>query len=238
MAVTTLRTTLNRVLTAIGETTIAAATTTIADALPLKLLEFANEFKEEIEDATYWRALRQTISVTVTANTNNAGITGTDGRARVIRVPAQQAGQLVPLVFDVTVPTNPIQLIEMPLAELLYRTTSDGTGVTTVQPDHFAVDVSGDQAQLYVYPTPSTQRTINVAMQVPQATLLTTDLDTAIKIPTLPLLKATIWFALMDRGEEMGANGAFTEERYRTSLDDAISRDSAEAGTNDVLVVV
>lgn len=237
MSATTLRTILNRVLTAVGETPVDVLITNITDILQLKILEFLNQFKEEMEDATYWRTLRQSISNTVLANTNNIAIAGTDERARVIRAYSEQAGVLVPLVFDITASNNPIPLLELPLDELLYRYYTDASGTTTVQPSYFSIDVSSGQAVLYVYPTPNTQRTIVTTMHVPQATLLASDLDTAIKIPTLPLLKGTIWYTLLDRGEEMGAQGTFTEERYRTSLDDAISRDVSESGSLDQLIV-
>lgn len=233
---TTVRTVLNRALTALGETQLDGTATSVIGALPLKLLEFLNQFKEEIEDATYWRALRQQLSVTISATTNNAVISGTDERARVVRVAEPQAGRLVPLVFDVTASNNPIPLIEIPLAELLYRAAQDPVGTYTVEPSYFAVDVQADQAVLYVYPTPNVQRTVSIFMHVPQTLLAAGDIDTAVKIPSLPLIKAVIWYGLLDRGEEMGASGAFTEERYRTSLDDAVSRDDAEAGTLDQLV--
>src|SRR6266404_1427225 len=237
MAATTLRVVLNRVLTAIGESKIDAAVATITDTLALKALEFLNQIKEEIEEATLWRSLRQYLTFTILANTTNAVISRTYERPRVVRVAERQIGKLVPLVFDITDPTNPVQLQERPLAELLFLLTQAGTNTTTVQPDRFAVDVSADQAVMYVYPKPNTNRSIAAYMHVPQTTLAETDLDTALKIPDLPLIKGTIWYLLIDRGEEMGASGAFTEERYRTSLDDAVSRDSAESGSLDQLVV-
>lgn len=235
---TTLRVVLNRVLTATGSSPIPALTTTLTDSLSLKALEFLNQFKEEIEDATYWRALRQTFTVNITANTNNAPITGADERARVIRVPAPQAGQLVPLVFDITASNNPYQLAEIPLSELLYRNLSDPAGTTMLNETYFAIDVQNDQAYLYIYPTPNTNVTIELHMHQPQRLLLPTDLDTSglLLIPQSPLLIGTIWAVLEDRGEEMGQNAQYTEERYRTSLDSAIARDDAESGSLDQLV--
>lgn len=241
----TLRTVINRVLTAIGEATVGNTVTDLTPLpLPMKVLEFINQIKEEIEDATYWRALRQTFTVSVPAYSGTfpnppTPIVGTDERARVIRVPEPEAGQLVPLVFDITVPSAPVPLGEIPNAELVYRIMSDGnsTGSTTVQPSYYSIDMSSsDVAQLYIYPVPNTPRTVMIHMHVPETVLLPTDLDRSIQIPGLPLLKGAIWYALLDRGEEMGANAAFTEERYRTSLDDAIARDDAESGSLDQLV--
>jgi hypothetical protein len=235
---TTLRVVLNRVLTATGSPQIPSTTTTLTDSLSLKALEFLNQFKEEIEDASYWRALRQVYTVNITANTNNAPITGADERARVVRAPAPQAGQLAPLVFDVTAPNNPIQLGEIPLSELLYRAASDAVGTVQTNSSYFAVDIQNDQAVLYVYPAPNQNVTIQLHMVQPPRALVATDLDTSglLLIPMIPLLLGTIWAILEDRGEELGANAMYTEERWRTALDSAIGRDVGESGSLDQLI--
>lgn len=227
---TSLRTVLNRALVAIGEATIDPAATVLSTSTQLKLLEFCNQIKEEIEAAGHWRSLRQTITVTVTANSTSASVVGSNERARLIRVPATQVDRFVPLVFDITAPTNPIQLTEMDLSELQYRQIQDGTQTVAVQPSYFALGAGSDAATLYVYPKPSTQRSIQLVMTVPQATLVTTDIDTNLLIPSAPLIKGTIWYAREDRGEELGPQGVFTEERYRTSLDDALALDNTEQG--------
>src|ERR1700745_453692 len=149
MAVT-LRTVINRVLTAVGEAPVGASVSDLTPLpLPLKVLEFINQIKEEIEDATYWRALRQTFTVTVPIASgypnSPTAIAGTDERSRVIRVPEAEAGQLVPLVFDITnASTTPVPLGEIAVGELIYRLLSDGSsgGASTVQPSYFAVDMS------------------------------------------------------------------------------------------------
>jgi hypothetical protein len=235
----TVRTVLNRVLIATGGTQIDPAVTDITDADTLLKLEFLNQIKEEIEDAHLWRALRQTLTPTVLANTNSIPLTGTNGRSRLWRIPSTDAQEFVPLVFDLYDPKNPIQLTEMPLSELLYRVTQDGTGYTTVQPSYFALDTDSTDVQtLYVWNTPSTARPLQVTMHVPQAPFVHTDLDTVIKIPTLPLIRGTVWYVREERGEELGANSAFSEERYRILLDDEISRDRTEQGDPYQLVPV
>jgi hypothetical protein len=236
---TTVRTVLNRVLIATGGTQIDSAVTDITDADTLLKLEFLNQIKEEIEDAHLWRSLRQTLTPTVLASTNSVALTGSNGRSRLWRIPSTDAQQFVPLVFDLYDPKNPIQLIEMPLSELLYRYTQDGTGYTTVQPSYFALDTDSSETQtLYVWNTPSTPRPLQVTLSTPQAPFVHTDLDTVIKIPILPLVRGTIWYVREERGEELGANSAFSEERYRTLLDDEISRDRTEQGDPYQLVPV
>src|SRR5581483_6330082 len=84
----------------------------------LTLLEFFNQVREEGEDACNWRALQTTYTETVTAGSNSAKITGTNGRSRLVRVgvqgqgsladagfygpPVSSSDSLIPLVFDVT----------------------------------------------------------------------------------------------------------------------------------------
>jgi hypothetical protein len=234
----TVRTILNRVLIATGGTQIDPAVTDITDPDLLLKLEFLNQIKEEVEDAHLWRQLRTTFNVTVLAGTNSIPLTGANGRSRLWRIPSTDAQQFVPLVFDLYDPKNPIQLIEMPLAELLYRFTQDGTGYTTVQPSYFAIDTDSTEIPaLYVWNTPSTARPIQVTMCVPQSVLVHTDLDTTVKVPALPLVRGTAWYVREERGEELGANSAFSEERYRVMLDDAIARDRTEQGDPYQLVV-
>lgn len=235
---TTVRTVLNRVLIATGGTQIDPTVLDITDADTLLKLEFLNQIKEEIEDAHLWRALRQNISVSVVGGTNSIALTGSNGRSRVWRIPSPDAQRFVPAVFDNTDPKNPINLIEMPLAELQYRTTQDGSGYTTVQPSYFAVDTDSTDVQtIYVWNTPSTTRPLLVTMFTPQPAFIHSDLDTVIKIPTNALIRGTVWYTREERGEELGANSAFSEDRYRTMLDDEISRDSAESGSDYQLVI-
>lgn len=227
---TSLRTVLNRALVAIGEAKIDPAASALTTSTQLKLLEFLNEIKEEIEAAGHWRALRQYLTVTLTANTTSATVAGSNERSRLIRVPATQINQFVPLVFDITDPTNPIQLVEMNLAELEYRLITSGSQAVSTQPSFFALGSVSDATVINVYPKPSVQRSIQLVMTVPQDELDETDIDTNILIPSFPLIKGTVWYAREDRGEELGPQGVFTEERYRTSLDDAISLDNTEQG--------
>lgn len=225
----TLRVVLNRALTAIREATVDPAAMTVVDSLQLMLLEFINEIKEEIESAHNWRALRQSLTVTLLANTSSVSIPGTNERSRVVRAQSYESGQFVPLVFDVTAPSGPIALVEMPLNQLQWRLSAEASNTTT-QPSFFAMDTAAGLSKIWVYPMPNTPRNLQLYMTVPQASLAATDLDTSILIPEAPLVKGTIWYAREERGEELGPQGAFTEERYRTSLDDRINEDATNQG--------
>jgi hypothetical protein len=60
--------------------------------------------------------------------------------------------------------------------------------------------------------------------------------DSPIIVPSRVVEIGTSWWALEERGEELGANSMFTEDRYRRSLDDLATKDRAMQG--DLVMVV
>jgi len=226
---------INRVLEKIGEEQVPAAATSITETYELLVGSFVQDIKEEIEDAHNWRALRQTNTSTIAANTNSVAITEANERSRVVRILQQDRGEIIPLVFDITDSTNPDPLTEIDLAELLYRDTVDPDNRN--DPLYFALDnTSGDVLELYVWPRPSSERTIQHTLVIPQPRFEPSDLSEIIKIPIRPLIVGATWYALEERGEELGASGLFNEKRFRDSLDAAISRDSDGQGDSIELV--
>jgi hypothetical protein len=224
----TLRTVLNRVLRTVSETEVDGATTTISDDYHKLVATFINHIKEEIEDAHNWRDLQQSHTATVTANTQAATIVNATDRSRLAYSRSEDGP--VPLVFDVTTASNPLPLIEVPLADLEYMIATDYPGTGT-QPSYFAILASTDETmQIKVYPKPTTTRTITLIMFTPQARLAEVDLDVAILIPARPLEMGAIWYALEERGEELGESSLFSEERWRKALDDAVARDAEAQG--------
>jgi hypothetical protein len=224
---------LNRVLQLIGEEQVDEILET--DSYTNLLSAFLNDIKEQIEDSHNWRALKKTYNVTVLPNSQTATITGANERSRLVRIYQSNRYSEIPLVFDVTDSVNPDPLIEIDLAELFYKTSIDPD--TRQDPVYFAIDNSaGGEVNLKVWPIPSSQKTIQVTMVTPQERL--TNANTQIYIPTRPLVVGTAWYALEERGEELGVNALFSETRFKNALDDAISRDAAEQGNNMELVSV
>lgn len=237
----TVRTILNRVLSATGSAAISVGNgSPLTDTYQLMLLEFLNEFKEEVEEAHQWRALcSYNLPVTITQNSSSQLIANTNERSRLLRVPDPNSNDFVPLVFDVTVSNYPIPLIEMDLAEIRYRIAMDAGFVTTTQPSYFAIDAdptTGEQV-LVVWPMPNTTRNCTVSMVVPQATLAATDTDTNIAVPTTAIQRGLLWYVREERGEEIGPSGMFTEQRWINLLDAEISRDRTASGDPYQLVV-
>lgn len=232
----TLRTILNRVLKTVGEEQVASSTAMLTDDYHILVAEFVNQFKEEIEDAHQWRVLRTVATATIGSGESSASLAGTNERSRLLREHDARYGRLLPLVFDVTDASNPQPLEEMDLAELLYRHELDTE--TSDRAQYFAVDANDDGTiHVHVYPAVNNARSIKAFMIIPQDYLDENDLDVNIKVPQRPLIQGTVWFALSERGEELGQNTMFTEERYRTALDDAISRDSGEQGDIELVPV-
>lgn len=236
MATTTLQA-LNRVLRLIGEDEVPQASTSITDSYHLLVLAYLNEIKDQIEEAHNWRALRSTETVTVLANAISANIANASESSRLVRLFQQNRGYAVPLVFDTTDSGNPDPLIEKDLSEIIYE---DKVNPDQYQdPSYFALDNSaGDALDLFVYPRPSGDRTIDVTLVTPQARLDEDAPDTVISIPIRPLIVGTAWYCLEDRGEELGTRAMFSEQRFQTALTDAIARDAAEQGDNMELVRV
>lgn len=227
---------INRVLERIGEEQVSAAATSLTEVYELLVGSCLNDIKEQIEDAHNWRALRQTLTVTIPANSQSATITEANERSRVVRIAQQNQAEFIPLVFDITDANEPDPLQEMDLAELIYRDTIDPD--VRQEPTYFAVDnSSGDVLDLFVWPRPSSERTIQITLIVPQDRLESDTLDTVIKIPIRPLIVGTVWYALEERGEELGPNSLFSEKRFNDALNSAIARDDAEQGNINELVV-
>ena len=222
---------LNRAFILTGEPQIASATTEVTDSEQLLYAEAANEIKEEVEAAHNWRALRQTVTVSL-ASVNSGTITEANEKSRVLRIQDPRRGEEVPLVFDVTDSTQPTRLIELDLPDLLYRREMDPN--TTADPCYFALDnSSGDVLKLEVYPTPADTRSIKLMMIIPQDRLDagdSTDLATNIKIPVRPIVMGLVRFIMEERGEELGINSMYSEQKWQTALQDAISLDAAEQG--------
>lgn len=264
MAATTAQTVLNRILTRLRNTSLIAATP-ITDPYQLLLLDFFNQIKQEVEDACDWRALYRTITVTVAANTNNIVLPGSNERSRVIRAPIIGAGMtqagyapsispadaLFALCFDITSPgtDGQYQLIEMPYNQLLANTqlanqqTADRPQFFSLSASNADNDTPGNNSQVvYVYPAPNNARTVQITLAVPQsdynANLQDINGQSNIYVPSAAIVAGLEWMAREEFGEELGESGAFTEERYRSILDDAVGIEEAQKGNSLDLVLM
>jgi len=228
---------LNRALKITGEEQIDSGSVILTDDVQIMLAEVCMELKEEVEDAHNWRSLRQQVTVAFASGETSNDITEANERSRLLRIHEPHYGELVPLVFDITDASSPYRLRELDLSELLRRRTMDPD--STNDPAFFAIDnSSGDTLTLEIYPKPNVARTIQLDMCIPQARLdgeQSADLATNIKVPVRPITMALVRYILEERGEELGINSQYSEEKEATALRDAISRDRAEAGDDSLV---
>lgn len=231
----TFRSVINEVLGVLSEDEIDSSATELTSDYHLLVSHFVNQIKEEIEDAHNWSVLWTDIQVSVLGETDTADITGANQRSRLVRVQQSNAFTDAALVFDITVPANTRQLIEIDYSELMYRKRVNGE--TSIEaPVYFATKMGTDGVpEIIVYPKPLNTRVLSVTMVVPQDRIANDELDTVILVPSRPLEMGSIWYALHERGEELGVNSLYTEERFRNALDSAIARDWAEQGGLDLV---
>ena len=237
---TTYRDALNRVLRVLGEDAIASGESDLTSDYLIMVGEFFNQIKEEVEDAQPWRSMWGVLTATVAADVRNGDITNSTDRSRLIRIHDNHRQRLVPLVFDTTDADNPVPLEETTLADLRFRDAQSPNVRASGAPQLFAID-EGDEdttgLRIAVHPRPSVQRTISLTMATPQARLEPEgDLDTNILVPVSPIVVGTLWYALEERGEELGPTSLFSEERFQIALTSAVARDVADQGGLELVV--
>lgn len=233
----TFRFVLNEVLRTLSEDQVASSVTELSDDYHKLVASFVNQIKEEIESSHQWSVLWQDLPATISAGTDSADVVGSNERSRLIRIQQATAPEPVALVFDITDSGNPAQLLELDYSDIVYRRRAN-PNTTNAAPAYFATRMGTDGVvEIVVYPKPQSERTLSVTMAVPQDRLEDDDLETNIRIPSRPLLVGVIWYALEERGEELGVSNLYTEERFRRALDDAISQDWAEQGGLDLVAM-
>jgi hypothetical protein len=234
----TFRFVLNETLRVLSEDEVDASATELDSDYHKLVASFINQIKEEIEDAHQWSSLWEDISVTIAASADTAEITGANERSRLVRIQQSNQPQPVALVFDITDSGNVALLQELDYSDIVYRRRTSPNGTTNAAPAYFATRRGADGVpDIVVYPKPLSERTLSVTMVVPQDRLEDDNLDVNLQIPSRPLLIGAIWYALEERGEELGVSNLYTEERFRRALDDTISQDWAEQGGLDLVAM-
>jgi hypothetical protein len=226
--VATYRQIVNKVLTALSEDEIPSTQSSLDTTYHKLVGLFVNEIKETVEDAHNWRALRETENVTISAGATTGTFTNANDRSRVVREQNALYGKERPLVFDITDPSDAYRLREIDIAALLAKQTMDPD--TSNNPCDFCLDMAGGTPTLRVWPAPTAERTIAVTLVTPQPALAFDELDTVIKVPDRPISAGATWYALEERGEELGVNGVFSAQIFDEILGSYIARDSAEQG--------
>jgi hypothetical protein len=229
---TTFKQLLNRALRITGEDEIPSGESVLTDDNHLLVAEVANEIKEEVEAAHNWRALRQTVTVAFSASETVNTITEANERSRMVRIQDPLRGRELALAYDITDTTSPVTLHELDLADLIHRRKMNPN--VEQDPWAFALDnTEGDVLKVQLFPTPADARTIELTLVIPQSRLdgtVADDLADNIMVPVRPITLGLIRWILEERGEELGVNSQYSEEKEMKALWDAVSLDSAEQG--------
>ena len=224
----TTRTLINKVLRGLRQfgLIISDGDASTTDDYLLMILQFVNEAKEEIEESGWpWRALRQTVTVTLAASTveytlSSAGDADVDTNDRSRLLYETEHGYETftmgsytrPMVFDVT--DNDEYRLNEWTQERMEREHFTDNDETNARPTHFALYSDGTYLKMKVYPIPSEARTLKVRMYIPQAELSESSLGTTLTIPDRPVWTKALWKANQERGDELGAAGSTLHMAY------------------------
>jgi hypothetical protein len=181
-------------------------------------------------------------TINTTAIIDSLTLAVPNARSRTVRMQDKRVGKEVALCFDVTSFGIPFPLEEMKKSQTYYFNTVLNQAPVAYSTGFTVDNTKGDQMNLLVYPPANANRIIQLTLCTPVPRIdptvagSTGGLDTLITVPTQPIEYGTIWYALQERGEELGTSTVFTEERFRVALDDAIARDQDESGGIEMIV--
>ena len=175
---------------------------------------FLNDAKEDLEDEWFWAVNEISIDTSITSDgARTYDLTSTTDRSFLIR----QINDQTPHAYDVTTNQNG-QLMDIPLKRLQQvRDTYRGTVPDVEAPREFAItpDSDGRGYTLTLAQGATSARTWRTYWYAPQAELAldgTAD-NTGIVLPERPLFLRTLYYALNERGEEMGEPGGIAERK-------------------------
>jgi hypothetical protein len=200
----------NDVLQRLREDTVSTVSSSAYSQL---IAMFLNDAKEDLEDIWFWNVYDTTVTTAIAASTNTVDISETNDRSFLIR----QADDNTPHAYDITTSENS-QLYDMPLKALQEsRATYRGTVPELPAPTKFALEYASDFRgfQYILEQNASGARSWQSHWYIPQAELAvdgTAD-STVLQLPERPLFLRTLYYALNERGEEMGEPGGVAEMR-------------------------
>ena len=195
---------------------------------------FVNDAKNDIEDYNHeWSVYITEVDDTIPADgtTRTFDITETNDRSWLMRDPENDKW---PLVFDVTV-DKAAQMMDMSYKTLLKTRATTNTSTTQYidDPFYFAVKADADgrgwTIELpYALATTSTARTMRSYWYVPQVDLALdgTDDDTEVLLPSRCVELRAVFYALNERGEEMGMFGGIADKRSTDAIGAAMEVDA------------
>lgn len=222
----------NNILRRLREDTV----TSVADnTYSVLIAQFVNDAKADLEDLNHeWSVYVTEDDHTLLADgsTREYDITATTDRSWLMRDPSDDQK---PLVFDVT--TGSVrQMQDIAYKTLLWARARNADGTqTTTWPYYFAVKTDSDGRgrtieHLWALDSGDSARTIRAYWYIPQADLALdgTDDSTEIKLPARPIELRALFYALNERGEEMGTFGGVADKRAMDAIAAAVEIDNVQ----------
>ena len=226
----------NNILTRLREDETASVSTSAYSKL---IGQFVNDAKNDMEDMNYeWSVYETEIDTAVLADgTLTYDLTETNDRSWIIR---DYRDDRLPAAYDVT--SGEVgQLFDCPLKELRRERALTNTIVDVENPKVFAVttDADGRGFTLRLLWGSTEARTWRSYWYVPQADLELdgTDDATEILLPSRPIEMRALFYALNERGEEMGEPGGIAFERANVAVAAAMENDMVvqkKSESNDI----
>lgn len=197
----------NRVLTRLREPTVSAVTQNDYSSLIGALV---NDAKDIIEAAHNWTALRDVVTFSTVASTENYSLTGTGDNSRIR------------YAFDSTTKRyiEPRANEYIDNRQTLTTTPESAPYYYTIKGKDASNDVTVD-----LFPTPDAAYSVSFYIVKPQAEL--SDDTDELKVPALPVVHYALALAARERGETGGTSAAEYFAIADNFLADAIAIDSA-----------
>ena len=220
---------INSVLRRLRET---EATTVIDNSYTKLVATYVNDVMKEMRDQWDWNADIKEVRFTLAAN-DAGGRLDSDASSKVTNaVYLTQRSALVydtrrrPIVIDTTDANSETQLWEDNVNDI--RRDYNLGNFSTTAPTYFGLEWGETGGTIWMNSLMDKQRTFRGLFYVPQEDLAVTDntdATTVIELPTFPIILGAVFYALNERGEEMGEPGNVAERRYIGAVTSAIEND-------------
>jgi len=222
----------NAVLKRLRESTVGSVTETVYSTL---VGEFVNDAKRVVEDAWAWRALIDTVTVTLSEGTrtydiedytcDNLGVYPRE-RARVFIDPEDGS----PLI-RITTDNEESWIAKVPQSYKFIERQQALNDSTYDKPTSVIIGVNPSplagrsNIRLQTVPIPDGTYSLQLYLVNPQNPLSSSS-DT-LQVPYDPVIQLAYLYCLYERGEEVGEMLSLTAEKAKDALSDAIQHDSS-----------
>jgi len=217
----------NNILRRLREDTV----TSVADNTYSQLIaQFVNDAKADMEDLNHdWSVYITEIDTTILNDgTRTYDLTGTNDRSFLIR---DALSDRLPAAYDIT--SNEVgRLYDCPLKDVKRERSLTNNILDVTMPKVFAITTDADGRGftlelLWGLDSSESNRTWRTYWYVPQEDLAidgSAD-DTEILLPARPVELKAVYYALNERGEEMGQPGGIAAVRANTAISAALETD-------------